>query len=293
MATTFKHSGDLGDLVYALPTIKGLGGGILYLSTQHESDMQSLRRIGFESSRFPTGSLKYDGSKAGLTKTSAECIIPFLREQPYLTDVRIWEGQPIDFNLNLWRTSFTNFRVEPIAVSVAKYFGAPLEVLKAPWLLPTTSPSTPISRVIFARSLRYQNSAFPWKQLLSKHSGDAAFVGTQEEHASFVRDVGEVPYHATKDIKALAEAISTSTLFIGNQSLPYAIAEGYKIDSIQETSPTTPNCIYPRPNAQYFIEGRLAAIRRIRTRFPISRLKLFAWYHLNKTRSHLLNRTSE
>lgn len=31
MAKTFKHSGDLGDIIFALPAVRALGGGILYL----------------------------------------------------------------------------------------------------------------------------------------------------------------------------------------------------------------------------------------------------------------------
>ena len=31
MVKTFLHSGDLGDIIYSLPTIRKLGGGILYL----------------------------------------------------------------------------------------------------------------------------------------------------------------------------------------------------------------------------------------------------------------------
>ena len=30
---TFKHSGDIGDIIYSLVTIKKMGGGILYLDT--------------------------------------------------------------------------------------------------------------------------------------------------------------------------------------------------------------------------------------------------------------------
>ena len=33
---TFKHSGNLGDIVYSLPTIIALGGGILYLNNRVE-----------------------------------------------------------------------------------------------------------------------------------------------------------------------------------------------------------------------------------------------------------------
>ena len=31
---TFKHSGDIGDIIFSLPTIKALGGGKLYLDPE-------------------------------------------------------------------------------------------------------------------------------------------------------------------------------------------------------------------------------------------------------------------
>jgi hypothetical protein len=31
MSKTFLHSGSLGDIVYSLPTIQALGGGVLYI----------------------------------------------------------------------------------------------------------------------------------------------------------------------------------------------------------------------------------------------------------------------
>ncbi len=40
--TWFGHSGDMGDVIYALPTIKAMGGGILPLLPAR----QDLARIG-------------------------------------------------------------------------------------------------------------------------------------------------------------------------------------------------------------------------------------------------------
>ncbi|CAN5598580.1 hypothetical protein BH10PLA1_BH10PLA1_05760 [soil metagenome] len=31
MAKTFKHSGDMGDVILSLPAVRALGGGVIYL----------------------------------------------------------------------------------------------------------------------------------------------------------------------------------------------------------------------------------------------------------------------
>jgi len=36
MSKSFKHSGDLGDIIYSLPVIKALGGGIIYLNPNNK-----------------------------------------------------------------------------------------------------------------------------------------------------------------------------------------------------------------------------------------------------------------
>ena len=48
----------------------------------------------------------------------------------------------------------------------------------------------------------------------------------------------------------LANVLSGGKLFIGNQSFPYSLVEGMKLNSIQETSiDLVPNCMYRRHNS--------------------------------------------
>jgi hypothetical protein len=142
----------------------------------------------------------------------------------------------------------------------------------------------PISpKVVFARSSRYHHPTFPWKEMLERYREEAIFVGTSEEHELFVKSVGAVPFVATKNILELSIIIANSKLFIGNLSLPYALAEGFKVNSIQETSPMILNCIYPRPNAQYFIDGDLVIKNNIGVASLTSQLTLMVWFYLNRS----------
>ena len=82
LTNSFLHSGDLGDIIYSLPSIKKLGGGTLYLNPS-ANNLQN---------NYPI--------KTKLTKNSINLLRPLLLEQEYIYDVSIWNGNAIDYNLD-------------------------------------------------------------------------------------------------------------------------------------------------------------------------------------------------
>ena len=89
MARTFKHSGDLGDIVFSLPTIRMLGGGILFLDPEGGLSDPHVKWA--------------DKTHTRLCRATIESLAPLLRVQPYITDVRLWAGEAVDCNLDIWR----------------------------------------------------------------------------------------------------------------------------------------------------------------------------------------------
>lgn len=84
---TFKHSGDLGDIVYALPAIRALGGGVLCLdSAGGESEPACRAQCIDRNTKF---------NQAGF-----DFVAPLLRRQPGLNEVATWRGQAVDVNLD-------------------------------------------------------------------------------------------------------------------------------------------------------------------------------------------------
>ena len=77
---TFKHSGDLGDIIFSLPTIKALGGGILYLDPD----------AGQSDPLVTWGKGIYNKTK--LTQAGIDAITPLLEYQSYIHEVRTWRG---------------------------------------------------------------------------------------------------------------------------------------------------------------------------------------------------------
>jgi hypothetical protein len=232
---TFKHSGDLGDVIFGLPAVRAMGGGILYLD--------------------PEGGLtsplvKWQGRDR--TKMSAATVasaIPFLKLQPYLIDVRPWQHEPVDVDLDVFRC---HIRFNNLSDSHLAAFELPLSERDTAWLMvdePTVIPDRPI---VLARNFRYQGNDALWETYLPQFKTRAVFVGHPKEHEIFVHTFGhEVPYYPTPDILSLARVLAGAQQFIGNQGLPHALAEGLKKDIINEYCRLYPAAIFKRPGAQY------------------------------------------
>jgi hypothetical protein len=127
--------------------------------------------------------------------------------------------------------------------------------LSSPWLL--TGPPVDAIDIVVARTSRYGNGFFPWRQLVGEFGKHMHFVGLEHEYVDFCREFGYVARLPTADLYDVAKGIAGSALFIGNQSSPYAICEGLKHSSLLEVSPFSPDCIYRRPNARFCCDGSL------------------------------------
>lgn len=218
----FGHSGDLGDVIYSLPTIKAMGGGTLYLY------------------------LRPGKTWHGMDAEKVASLRSLLVAQPYIEDVIFCpEGRPpwaADHNLNGFRDhggpgrNLADMHLATHGLDSAPRHDRWLEV------------DRPIAaaRVVFARSERCRNAGFPWRRVWERYRDAAGFVGTAAEHEDFCRSVGPVPLIPTPDLLEVARMIAGSQLFVGNQSCPAAIAEGLKQAMILEVYPPLPNCCFER-----------------------------------------------
>jgi hypothetical protein len=225
----FHHSGDYGDLIYGLAAIKAHGGGVLFYSPDLKGG---------------------HATRVRPTPLTFAQIAPLLDMQPYIWKAQ-WTGSlPVsaDYDMNGFRNLLMgNPNSGSIFTLHHKVCGSTHPEDKA-WLtvdFPITVPHKPI---VVARSLRYRNPDFPWKQLWEKYHDRMIFVGTREEHSSFSDEIGDVPYLQTADLLALARVIYGAKVFIGNQSAPMAIALGLMTNTIQETWPQDANCVLARRN---------------------------------------------
>jgi hypothetical protein len=222
---SYSHSGDAGDVIYALPALASMGGGSVRLTCN-----------------------EITGNR--MTCDLAGSLATLLRRQTYIDEVT-WGHYPDAVNLDEWRKKYVNnFN---LADMVSSAFDQPHWPREKPWL--DVDPVR-IAPVVFHRSPRYQNWKFPWGDIHDLYRGIAVFVGYQEEHNEYCRNVGPISYWHTANYLSLAQVIAGCDLFVGNQSSPYAVAEGLKKPTIQEVSPTSPNCHFARDLATYIRGSR-------------------------------------
>ena len=233
---TFKHSGDLGDIIYSLPTIRALGGGILYLDPNGgESDPHIKRQC-------------VDG-KTRLNKNTIDFISPLLKLQPYIEDVRYWEGQSITHNLDEFRQKFNDpykrSKTSNLADLHLEQFKLPFSEVETPWL--HVEGETKLhKKIIISRSPRVQGGFGFLNANKFFLRDNAIFVGLPKEHDFFEWTFGvNIDYHKTDTLLDLFKVIKGAELFIGNSSFPLSLAIGMGHPQIkQEVDPKVPTTVF-------------------------------------------------
>jgi len=231
----FKHSGDLGDIIYTLPVIKYHGGGILFLNTKKKKKI---------------------GRLTGLNDKKINQLIPLLSRQSYIIKVKKHDDEQYDIDLDSFR-KIKNFpKRKNLCHFILETYKTPISITENPWLF---AEEKKISRIVFHRSCRYHNkNAIPViKNILSEKRKDSLFIGLQEEFEIFCREIGKIKYLKTDNLWELACIIKGSETFIGNQSCPMAIAIGLGKNYIQEVCPELPDCIFNNYHGRYILDNEI------------------------------------
>jgi len=238
MATgkNYKHSGDMGDIIFSLPVMKHFGTGILYLDPKGGDGELS----GAKPSR----------GKTKLSSAAIKLLKPLLEHQVYIHEVREWKGEDISHNLDTFRH---HIKFNNLAVSHLEAFGINHDVSKFRWLEAPEKIQLPAGKTIVAsRSLRYQGNHFFWEERAEWLAENAVFVGFPFDHKAWEYTFEtEIEYIETPTLVELANVIGAGDMFIGNQGLPHAIAEGMKKNLINEVDKTHPAAVFEREGAEY------------------------------------------
>ena len=210
----YKHSGDLGDIIYALPSLEN--GCELLLCFDDR--------------------LKYHKTK--FNEKGYNAIYPLLRSQDI--DIKPYTGQKFDIDLDLFRFE------KPTA-------GMNLIEWQARWLgiKPNYDPWIELEgwandMVLINITPRYQN-----KNVKIKFDPNMVFIGVEEEWKEFEKNYFRVPFLKTMNLYEAAMWIKGCHNFIGNQSSLFAIAVGLGVDAELIVSHYAPNCIFERDNIIY------------------------------------------
>jgi hypothetical protein len=218
-----SHSGNAGDIIYALPTIEAIRKLTdakieLYLRLG-----QPLILSGYNS--HPLGNVM-------LNQKMAEMLITLLKPQPYIDLVEIHTDQIIDIDLDYFRAGGIPLDKGNIA-RWCSYLTGVNPVLWKPWLNVEADQSY-ADTIVMARSERYRNYTINYKFLNTY--ANIVFIGVESEYIDIKKTIPHIKWVQVDDFMQMARIIAGSKFFIGNQSFPYSIAEGLKVPRILETS---------------------------------------------------------
>lgn len=230
---SFKHAGNAGDIIYALPAIRALAGAegaMLHL----ELDVPMKE----SQPNHPLGGVQ-------LNRKMYDLLAPLLANQDYIRTVSVYAGDKVDYDLD-------TFRAAPLfkdRIGIPRWYFHLLGVasdLSQPWL--RAEPDRAFSQtVVVARSARYQNRALDHSIL--RRYRQVAFVGVEQEFHDFRRHLPAAEWVQVPDFNRMASVIAGSRLFIGNNSFLYSLAEGLKAPRVFELDPGMPNVVPTGENA--------------------------------------------
>jgi len=235
------HGGNAGDLIWAIPSIVSLLElrGRSTCTLLLKADQPARYGPGFN---HPCGSFK-------MSRAFCESLIPLFKLHPAFTEVRVWDGENIDLDLDQFRESKFFFD----RGDIGHYYGhvwACQPKLWEPWLKVETKPT---NTILVNRTERYQNPRISYKFL--EGVPGVQFVGLDAEFRAFRKDhLVNIPHAKTKTFLDLAKRIAGCKLFIGNQSSAYAIAEALKVSRMVEVYPLAPNVFPHGPDGWQFFK---------------------------------------
>ena len=227
-----KHSGNAGDILYSLPAIRQAcynanDKAILYLHIDQPANYMA----GFV---HPLGNVM-------LNKYMATMLKPLLLATNFIEDVLIYNGQKVDYDLDKFRTIGLNLG----AGNISRWYFQAFPELTCDLFKPTIEIK--LSRIlnetiVINRTERYQNGQIDYS-ILNQYKNPKYFVGTEHEFHLMSKMVKNLQYQEVSNFYELADLINNCKVFIGNQSMNFAIAEQLKSNRILETYFGCPNVI--------------------------------------------------
>jgi hypothetical protein len=239
---TFRHGGKIGDVIFSLPTIRELGGGILYLPERTPDACNDLY-----------GSLK-----------------DLLLQQPYIKEVREYpSGLPymelapdihIDYDLDRARLQ----PLKGVIHIVKRYmdaFGINYPNWKEPWLNVEQKPfqrtwwNTPDEYVLINYTGRHIvndqmkiKSKVDWNRVIRSIKKTVYFVGHESEYLTFVEHFTDLPFLHTANLYELALLIKGADSIYCNQSACLALAQSLSKKYYLDVKPFKTNCLLNTSN---------------------------------------------
>jgi len=229
----FKHSGTLGDIVYALPIMKHFGGGEFYLHL-NQIDWIGQHYYGSKPDPFHQGRM---------TQEDFNFMKSFMESQDYISKFDVMQpNTEITHNLDRFRPLFVGHPGNYVDIYCATFNITDKSIVdnirNSPWLTVPEPIKIKDRPVVINRTSRWTPRQFPkqwqeWRDMGME--SQAVFVGLEKEYEEFKTITGwDVPHYVTEDMLDLAQVIAGSAMFVGNQSVALSLAIGLGVDTCCE-----------------------------------------------------------
>jgi hypothetical protein len=222
----FLSCGQVGDLIHQLYIVKAI--------CERDNAKANLYIADFPYGLCACGNFTFD-----LNKTYADTVA-LISSQTYINKYEILpHGFSEEYiNLNLWRDrGVGNFKTWTDLLSEHFSFGILPEYK---WLTVNKEFTLTKGKVVIHNSNKRHNNSFNWGQIINVIPDDVFFITTnQSEFDSFRIKHDKIKPLIISDVDEMASAINSSRLFIGNQSLPLAIASSLDSPRIAELHPNS------------------------------------------------------
>tara|TARA_Y100000034_G_scaffold120892_1_gene164476 strand:+ start:323 stop:3958 length:3636 start_codon:yes stop_codon:yes gene_type:complete len=246
----FAHSGNLGDVIYSLPFIKEMGGGVLYLVAD-ENKYEKVKKLNlndFNMIKKYVNSLDYILEVCFVEKgfpTNIDYDLSLFRETYEFLGRAKWDQK---WNPDILENEeFLKIRKRNL-IDLYFHIFDKKKIKIDKWLASKKTYRVDGKCIIVNKTCRYGHDDFPWNKIINKYSDRVIFLGFEEEYDSFIKLYGYVDYINNFDLIDIVAYLNGCDLFIGNQSFLHSLATGLDINTIQETSKYIPNCLFEKNN---------------------------------------------
>ncbi len=240
MIKNISHFGNTGDVIASLPAIREFyrKSGVkptLYLVKDHPA-------VYYDGCIHP---IKDDnGNHVSLNQTMVNMLIPLLKQQDYIQDVKEYKDEDIDVNLSFIRDTFCNIPYGDIR----RWYFYPFPDLACDLSdkyinVPDSPADLAKGKIIICRTERYLNDRIDYS-FMKPEEENILFAGTKDEYNIFCRQFKlDIKRLEVKDFLELAQAIKQAKFLISNQTMIFQIAEGMGTPRVVELCHFAPNVV--------------------------------------------------
>jgi hypothetical protein len=235
---SFLHAGGIGDVIYAIPAMLSI------LKNNNVPKAEVYLQLGGETSYSGWHPL---GNKL-LSQDFVDRLAPLLKSQPYIQDVKVYDGGKVDVDLN----GFRHLPINPTTYCLPRWYflflvGTSWDLAK-PWIVVEAADKLR-DYILVNRNPRLQSEYINYR-FMNDFADQIVFVGVRREFDEFRRECPKCSnFYEAPNFLELAKVVAGARCFCGNQGFIYTLAEAMKTPRLLETNnraanniPTGPHC---------------------------------------------------